>query len=95
MFALFVVYIGLCGCLFENQLCEVVEAILPDDEVVLSVRIVDERARNAVLITESLELYAVAQQSISTAAYHPKKFVLFLHLVHIRNELCCTLCIGC
>ena len=73
--------------LFEYQLREVIETILPDYEVVLSVRIVDECARYALLIAESLELHAIEKQSVSSTAYHPQELVLFLHLIHIRNEL--------
>ena len=58
--------------LFENQLCEVVEAIFPNNEVVLSFRIVNECARNAILIAKCLELNAVAHQTISSTAHHPK-----------------------
>ena len=50
--------------LLENQLCEVVETILPDYEVVLTVRIVDECAWYAFLIAESLELYAIEKQAV-------------------------------
>ena len=73
--------------LFENQLCEVIQTIFPNDEVMLSVRVVDECARDAFLVAECLELDAVANQTVSTTAYHPEEFVLFLHLFHIWNEL--------
>ena len=46
--------------LFENQLCEIVETIFPNNEVVLSFRIVNECARNAIHIAKCLELNAVA-----------------------------------
>ena len=80
--------------LFEDQLGKVVETVLPNSEVVTLVRIVDESARNSVLIAESLELCAVANQTVSTTAYHPQKLVLLLNLLNIRNELSGTLCVG-
>ena len=80
--------------LFENQLCEIVETILPDHEVVLFIRVVDEGARDALLVAEGLELCAVVHQTVSATAYHPQEFVLLLHLVDVRNELCSTHCVG-
>ena len=73
--------------LLEYQLGEVVETVLPDDEIVLTLRIVNEGARDSVLVSEVFELGTVVHQSIGSTAYHPKKFVLFLHLVNIGNEL--------
>ena len=75
-------------------MCEVIETILPDNEVVLSVRIFDECARNAIVIAEFLELCAVVDKPVSTSAYHPEEFVLFLHLLYIWDELSCTLVFG-
>ena len=72
--------------LFEDELCEVVETVLPYCEVVTFVRIVDEYARNTILIAECLELGAVEHQSVCTTTYHPEEFVLFLNLVDIRNN---------
>ena len=80
--------------LFENQLSEVVEAVLPNCEVVTFIRIVDQGAGYSVLIAESLELCAVADKAVSAAAYHPEKLVLLLNLLNIRNELSGTCCIG-
>ena len=80
--------------LFENKLCKVVEAVLPNNEVVTLVRIVDQSAGNAVLVAESLELCAVADQAVSAAAYHPEQFILLLGLLNIRNKLSSTLCVG-
>ena len=81
--------------LFENQLGEAVETVLPNNEVMTFVRIVDEGARNAVLVAEGLELGAVANEAVGTTTYHPQELVLFLHLLYIRNELGCTHGIGC
>ncbi len=80
--------------LFENKLCKVVETVLPYNEVVLALGILDEGAGNTVLVAESLELSAVADQAVSAAAYHPQKLVLLLYLLNIRNELSGTLCVG-
>jgi len=74
---------------------EVVEAVLPDDEVVLSLRIVDEGAGYAFFVAECLELGAVVHQSVCTSANHPQELVLFLHLVGVGDELCGSLCVGC
>ena len=51
------------GRLFENQLGEAVEAVLPDDEVMTLARIVDEGAGDALLVAEGLELGAVVHQA--------------------------------
>ena len=75
-------------------MCKVVEAILPDSEVVTFIRIIDECAGNTVLVAESLELSAVADQTVSATAYHPQKLVLLLGLLNIRNKLSGTLCVG-
>ena len=45
-----------CMWLFEDQLCEIIEAILPDNEVVLSLWVVDKGAGDALLVAEGLEL---------------------------------------
>ena len=42
-------------CDLEDELCEVVESVLPDNEVVLTIRILDEGARDFVLVAERLE----------------------------------------
>ena len=57
----------------------------------LTLRILDECARYAVLIAESLELCAVANQAVIATANHPEQFVLLLNLLNIRNELSGTL----
>lgn len=82
------------GRLFENQLGKAVEAVLPDDEVVALVRIVDEGAGNAILIAEGLELCAIVDQAVGTTADHPQQFVLLLHLLYIGNELGSTHGVG-
>ena len=86
-------YLPLCQ-LFEDKLGEFVESILPDYKIVLTVRILDQSAGNSVLVAESLELCAVADQTVTAAAYHPQKLVLLLDLLNIRNELSCTLSVG-
>ena len=58
------------------------------------VGIVDEGARNTVLVAEGLQLRTVVHQAVGTAANHPQQLVLLLHLLHIRNKLCGTLCVG-
>ena len=80
--------------LFENKLCKVVETVLPNNKVVLALGILDEGAGNSVLVAESLELCAVADEAVIATAYHPEKLVLLLYLLNIRNELSGTLCIG-
>ena len=42
-------------CDLEDELCEVVESVLPDNEVVLTIRVLDEGARDFVLVAERLE----------------------------------------
>ena len=39
----------------EDELCEVVESVLPDNEVVLTIRVLDEGTRDFVLVAECLE----------------------------------------
>lgn len=39
----------------ENELCVVIETVLPYGEVVLAFRVFDKRARHVVLVAESLE----------------------------------------
>ena len=39
----------------EDELCEVVESVLPNNEVVLTIRILNEGARDFVLVAERLE----------------------------------------
>ena len=42
-------------CDLEDELCEIVESVLPDNEVVLTIRILDEGARDFVLVAERFE----------------------------------------
>ena len=42
-------------CDLEDELCEIVESVFPDNEVVLTIRILDEGARDFVLVAERLE----------------------------------------
>lgn len=50
--------------LLEDQLGELVQAVFPDDEVVLAFRVFDERAGDAVLVAEGLEAGAVVHQVV-------------------------------
>ena len=89
---LFMIYLRVR--LFENQLGEVVQTVFPNHEVMTLVGIVDEGARNTVLVAEGLQLRTVVHQTVGTAANHPQQLVLLLHLLHIRNKLCGTLRVG-
>lgn len=48
-----------CACLFEDELCEVVQTVLPDNEVMLALGVLDKGARYSVLVTECLQVGAV------------------------------------
>ena len=70
----------------ENQLCEVVETVFPNDEVVLAVREFDECTGDSVFIAERLEAGTVVHKAVLAAADHPEEFVLRLGLLHVGNE---------
>ena len=80
--------------LLEDQLGELVQAVFPDDEVVLALRVFDERAGDAVLVAEGLEAGAVVHQIVLAAADHPEELVLLLYLLYIGNELGSTHGVG-
>ena len=42
-------------CDLEDELCEIVESVFPDNEVVLTIRVLDEGARDFVLVAERFE----------------------------------------
>ena len=72
--------------LLEDELGELVQAVFPDDEVVLALRVFDERAGDAVLVAEGLEAGAVVHQVVLAAADHPEDLVFRFGLFHVGNQ---------